>query len=85
MAELLKDYISLFGSVKEVFHERFKTYKVWKEAEVTLTKKRENKAKLELAGKSNKVPQAQSGQKRLRKERKILKSFHRQYGKNGKI
>ncbi|VDI17930.1 sorting nexin-2-like isoform X1 [Mytilus galloprovincialis] len=60
MAELLKDYISLLGSVKEVFHERFKTYKVWKEAEATLTKKRENKAKLELAGKNDKVPQAQN-------------------------
>ena len=60
MAELLKDYISLLSSVKEVFHERFKTYKSWKDAEITLTKKRENKAKLELANKTDKVPQAQA-------------------------
>jgi hypothetical protein len=43
-----------------VFHERFKTYKSWKDAETTLTKKRENKAKLELANKTDKVPQAQA-------------------------
>jgi sorting nexin-1/2 len=43
-----------------VFHERFKTYKSWRDAETTLTKKRENKAKLELANKTDKVPQAQA-------------------------
>ncbi|XP_062604930.1 sorting nexin-2-like isoform X2 [Saccostrea cucullata] len=59
MAELCKDYVALLGSVKEVFHERVKCYKSWKEAEATLTKKRENKAKLEIARKMDKVPQAQ--------------------------
>ncbi|OWF51369.1 sorting nexin-2-like isoform X2 [Mizuhopecten yessoensis] len=58
MAELLKDYIALLGAVKEVFHERVKSYKNWKDAEVTLTKKRENKAKLELANKTDKISQA---------------------------
>ncbi|XP_061172213.1 sorting nexin-2-like isoform X1 [Saccostrea echinata] len=59
MAELCKDYVALLGAVKEVFHERVKCYKSWKEAEATLTKKRENKAKLEIARKMDKVPQAQ--------------------------
>ncbi|XP_033750332.1 sorting nexin-2-like isoform X2 [Pecten maximus] len=58
MAELLKDYIALLGAVKEVFHERVKSYKNWKDAEATLTKKRENKAKLELANKTDKISQA---------------------------
>ncbi|KAL4228170.1 sorting nexin-2 [Mactra antiquata] len=59
MSELLKDYISLLGSVKEVLHERVKTYKIWKDAEATLNKKRENKAKLEIAHKTDKISQAQ--------------------------
>ncbi|XP_060563451.1 sorting nexin-2-like isoform X1 [Ruditapes philippinarum] len=59
MAELLKDYVALLGSVKEVLHERVKTYKNWKDAEATLTKKREVKVKLELAHKTDKISQAQ--------------------------
>lgn len=42
-----------------MFHERVKSYKSWKEAEATLTKKRENKVKLELARKMDKIPQAE--------------------------
>lgn len=42
-----------------MFNERVKLWKSWKEAEATLTKKREAKAKLELARKSDKIPQAQ--------------------------
>ncbi|XP_048259704.1 sorting nexin-2-like isoform X2 [Haliotis rufescens] len=59
MAELMKDYISLIGAVKEVFHERYKLYKNWKDAEVVLGKKRENKAKLEVQHKTDKISQAQ--------------------------
>ena len=44
---------------QEILHERVKTYKGWKEAEATLTKKRENKAKLELAHKTDKISQAE--------------------------
>ena len=33
-------------------------FKNWKDAEAMLAKKRENKAKLELARKSDKIPQA---------------------------
>jgi sorting nexin-1/2 len=44
---------------QEVLHERVKTYKNWKDAEATLTKKREVKVKLELAHKTDKISQAQ--------------------------
>jgi len=44
--------------LQEVLHERVKTYKNWKDAEATLTKKREAKAKLELAHKTDKISQA---------------------------
>lgn len=44
--------------LQEVFHERVKSYKSWKEAEATLTKKRENKARFELSNKTDKIPQA---------------------------
>lgn len=58
LSELLKDYISLIGSVKGVFHQRVKVYQTWQHAQQVLTKKREQKAKLELAGKTDKIPQA---------------------------
>ncbi|KAJ1524568.1 hypothetical protein ONE63_011055 [Megalurothrips usitatus] len=51
MCELLKDYIALIGAVKDVFHERVKVYQNWQHAQLMLNKKREQKAKLELAGK----------------------------------
>lgn len=52
---VVSSFTSLF---QEVFYERVKSYKSWKEAEATLTKKRENKVKLELARKMDKIPQA---------------------------
>ncbi|XP_005103390.1 sorting nexin-2 isoform X2 [Aplysia californica] len=60
MAELMKDYVALMQAVKDVFHERIKTYKQWKEAETTLGKKREAKAKFEMQNKLDKVAQAQA-------------------------
>lgn len=57
-SELLKDYIALIGAIKDVFHQRVKVYQTWQHAQQMLTKKRELKAKLELAGKTDKVPQA---------------------------
>ncbi|XP_059174605.1 sorting nexin-2-like isoform X2 [Physella acuta] len=60
MAELMKDYVALMGAVKDVFHERIKTYKLWKDAEATLGKKRENKAKLEMQNKTDKISQAKA-------------------------
>merc|ERR1711976_257971 len=32
LSELVKDYVALIGSVKEVFHERVKVFKNWKDA-----------------------------------------------------
>ncbi|GBM22212.1 Sorting nexin-2 [Araneus ventricosus] len=58
LAELLKDYIALIGAVKDVFHQRVKVYQTWQHAQQVLTKKREQKAKLELVGKTDKIPQA---------------------------
>lgn len=58
LSELLKDYISLIGAVKDVFHQRVKVYQTWQHAQQVLNKKREQKAKLELAGKADKIPQA---------------------------
>ena len=45
-------------SVQEVFHERVKSYRNWKEAETMLGKKREAKAKFEVLNKTDKVAQA---------------------------
>lgn len=56
MAELLKDYVGLVGAVKEVFHERVKCYQNMTTLEANLNKKREAKAKLELAMRNDKVP-----------------------------
>ncbi|XP_076339012.1 sorting nexin-2-like [Tachypleus tridentatus] len=58
LAEMLKDYIALIGTIKSVFHQRVKVYQTWQHAQQMLTKKREQKAKLELAGKMDKVAQA---------------------------
>jgi len=41
--------------IQEVLHERVKMYKMWKDEEVALNKKREMKVKFELAHKPDKV------------------------------
>jgi len=41
--------------MQEVFHERVKMYKMWKDEEMALNKKREMKVKLELAHKTDKI------------------------------
>lgn len=58
LSELLRDYVALIGVVKDVFHQRVKVYQTWQHAQQTLTKKREIKVRLELAGKSDKYSQA---------------------------
>ncbi|CAG0891709.1 unnamed protein product [Darwinula stevensoni] len=58
LSELLKDYIGLMGAVKAAFHERVKTFQMWQHAQQTLVKKRENKARMELAGRTDRVAQA---------------------------
>jgi sorting nexin-1/2 len=55
LSETLKDYIGLFGAIKNVFHERVKVFQNWQHAQMQLTKKRENKAKLELNGRNEKL------------------------------
>lgn len=59
LSETIKDYIGLFGANKDVFHERVKVFQNWQHSQLQLTKKRENKAKLELAGRNDKIDQAQ--------------------------
>lgn len=53
--------ISFFGitNFQDVFHERVKTFQTWQHAQTMLAKKREAKAKAELAGRMDKVQQAQ--------------------------
>lgn len=58
LSELVKDYISLIQSVKDTLNERVKLYRIWKDDETTLAKKREVKAKLEQQRKMDKVDQA---------------------------
>ncbi|XP_054277685.1 sorting nexin-2-like [Macrosteles quadrilineatus] len=57
--ELLRDYVALIGSVKDVFHERVKVYQNWQHSQLMLNKKREQKAKLDLANKPDKATVAQ--------------------------
>ncbi|XP_042877399.1 sorting nexin-2-like isoform X2 [Penaeus japonicus] len=59
LSETTKDYIHLIGAVKDVFHERVKTFQTWQHSQTMLAKKREAKAKAELAGRMDKVQQAQ--------------------------
>lgn len=59
LSETLKDYIGLFGAIKEVFHERVKVFQNWQHAQMQLTKRRENKAKYELAGRNEKIDPAE--------------------------
>lgn len=49
------------------FHERVRAYSTWQSAQQTLTKKREALVKIELAGKNEKLPQAQDEVKEVRK------------------
>lgn len=59
LSEMIKDYIGLLGAIKDVFHERVKVFQNWQHAQMQLTKKRENKAKLELSQRNDKLDQAQ--------------------------
>uniref|UniRef100_A0A5S6Q901 PX domain-containing protein n=1 Tax=Trichuris muris TaxID=70415 RepID=A0A5S6Q901_TRIMR len=56
--EMLKDYVAIIEVVKEVFFERVKAWNGWQSALQTLTKKRETKSRYELAGKTDRIPQA---------------------------
>ncbi|XP_011310837.1 sorting nexin-2-like isoform X1 [Fopius arisanus] len=56
--EMLRDYVALIAAIKEVFHERVKVFQNWQHAQMMLNKKRELKARLEQAGRSDKTSQA---------------------------
>ena len=43
-------------TLQEVFAQRVKVFKMWKETEANLTKKREMRAKLELQRRMDKIP-----------------------------
>ncbi|XP_050682431.1 sorting nexin-2 [Leptidea sinapis] len=58
LTEHIKDYLGLIGAIKDVFHERVKVFQNWQHALMQLTKRRENKAKAELANRPEKREQA---------------------------
>ncbi|XP_050770424.1 sorting nexin-2-like [Gymnogyps californianus] len=57
-SELLGDYIRLIAAVKGVFDHRMKCWQKWQDAQITLQKKREAEAKLQLANRPDKLQQA---------------------------
>lgn len=59
LAEQMKDYLGLISAVKDVFHERVKAFQNWEYAQMQLTKKRENQAKLEQQGRNEKLDWAE--------------------------
>ena len=56
----------ILNCAQDAFNERVKCWKTWKDAEVTLDKKREAKVRLELAHKMDKVPGAKREIKEVR-------------------
>ena len=56
LSELLKDYIALIGSVREVFQQRIKSFQNLQLTDQNLIRKREQKNRLELAMKLDRVP-----------------------------
>ncbi|XP_043503512.1 sorting nexin-2 [Polistes fuscatus] len=56
--EMLRDYVALMGAIKDVFHERVKVFQNWQHAQMMLNKKREQKARLEQSGRTDKTSQA---------------------------
>lgn len=59
MAEFIKDYIGLFEAIKTIFHERVKSFQYWQNAQLQLTKRRENRGRYELTNRIDKLEQAQ--------------------------
>uniref|UniRef100_A0A1A9WKK7 PX domain-containing protein n=1 Tax=Glossina brevipalpis TaxID=37001 RepID=A0A1A9WKK7_9MUSC len=58
LAEFVKDYLGLFGAIKSAFHERVKVFQYWQNAQVQLTKRRENRGRYEMANRTDKLEQA---------------------------
>ncbi|GMT30979.1 hypothetical protein PFISCL1PPCAC_22276, partial [Pristionchus fissidentatus] len=55
LAEAVGEYVSLFNSLKAAFGERHRVWQNWQTAQQNITKKREQKTRLELAGKTDKA------------------------------
>ncbi|XP_014292222.1 sorting nexin-2 isoform X3 [Halyomorpha halys] len=55
VCEMMKDYIALIGAIKCVFHERVKVYQNCQHSQLMLNKKKEYKAKMEFANRTDKV------------------------------
>lgn len=58
-SEIIKDYLGLFGAIKSAFHERVKVFQIWQHAQLQLSKRRDNKTKMDQAGRSDKIEQIQ--------------------------
>merc|ERR1712038_457511 len=57
LSELIHDYIGIVGAVKDAFNERVKAWQSWQTVQRELTRRRELKAKAELASKTDRVMQ----------------------------
>ena len=56
--ELTKDYVSLIGAVKGALNERSKAFQNWQHAQSMVIRKKEQKARLEMGGRVDKIPSA---------------------------
>ncbi len=56
--ELMKDYVSLMGAVRDALGERHKAFQAWQHAQSMVLKKKETRARLEMGGKADKIPAA---------------------------
>ena len=57
LSELIHDYIGIVGAVRDAFNERVKAWQSWQTVQRELTRRREHKAKAELASKTERVMQ----------------------------
>ncbi|WKX92635.1 hypothetical protein Q1695_010567 [Nippostrongylus brasiliensis] len=53
--ECLGEYVGLVGALKDLFAERVRVWQTWQTAQQNLTRKREQKARLELSGKNDRA------------------------------
>ena len=56
--ELIKDYVALIGAVKDALNERNKAFQNWQHAQSMVIRKKEQKARLEMGGRVDKLPSA---------------------------
>ncbi|TRY70959.1 hypothetical protein TCAL_11623 [Tigriopus californicus] len=54
--ELIKDYVGLVGAVKDALSERSKSFQNWQNAQSMLIKKKEQRSRLEMGGRTDKIP-----------------------------